>query len=51
MLFRSWANKITAKVNKLISVNFELEMLYDKDLSEDTQTRESLSVGIAFLSL
>ncbi len=46
-----WANKITAKVNKLISVNFELEMLYDKDLSEDTQTRESLSVGIAFLSL
>lgn len=46
-----WENKITAKVNKLISVNFELDLLYDKDQSEDRQMRESLSVGIAFLSL
>lgn len=46
-----WANKITAKVNKLINVNFEYELLYDTDLSLDTQTREGLSVGISFLSL
>lgn len=46
-----WENKVTAKVNKIISVNFELELLYDKDLSEDTQTRQGLTVGIAFLSL
>lgn len=46
-----WENKIAAKVNRIISVNFELEMLYDKDLSESAQTRESLSVGITFLSL
>jgi hypothetical protein len=46
-----WENKITAKVNKIVSVNFELELLYDKDLSEDTQTREGLSVGITFLTL
>lgn len=46
-----WENKIAAKVNKTISVNFELEMLYDKDLSESYQLRETLSVGITFLSL
>jgi hypothetical protein len=46
-----WANKITAKVNKLISANFEYEMLYDSDLSLDAQTREGLSIGISFLSL
>jgi hypothetical protein len=46
-----WTNQITAKVNTLISVNFEYEMLYDKDLSEDTQTREGLGIGISFLKL
>jgi hypothetical protein len=46
-----WANQITAKVNTLISVNFEYELLYDKDLSESYQTREGLSVGVSFLKL
>jgi hypothetical protein len=46
-----WANKITAKVNRLVSANFEYETLYDKDLSLDAQTRESLAIGISFLSL
>lgn len=46
-----WSNHITAKVNSLISVNFEYELLYDKDLSEDTQTREGLGIGISFLKL
>jgi hypothetical protein len=46
-----WENKLAAKVNRIISVNFELEMLYDNDLSESAQTRESLSVGITFISL
>jgi hypothetical protein len=46
-----WSNQIAAKVNSLISVNFEYEMLYDKDLSESYQTREGLSVGISFLKL
>ncbi|MDQ3003355.1 MAG: DUF3078 domain-containing protein [Fibrobacterota bacterium] len=46
-----WANKITAKVNKLVSVNFEYERLYDLDLSESVQMREGLNVGISFLSL
>ncbi len=46
-----WDNRLTAKVNKWVNVNFALEYLYDKDLSEDTQMRESLSVGLSFLSL
>lgn len=46
-----WANQITAKVNSLISVNFEYELLYDKDLSKSRQTREGLGVGISFLKI
>ncbi len=46
-----WANKITAKVNKYVNVNAEYEVLYDTDLSLDTQTREGLAIGISFLSL
>jgi hypothetical protein len=46
-----WASQITAKVNSLVNVNFEYELLYDKDLSESYQTREGLSVGISFLNL
>ncbi|MEO7427378.1 MAG: DUF3078 domain-containing protein [Fibrobacteria bacterium] len=46
-----WANRITAKVNKWVNVNAEYEVLYDSDLSLDTQTREGLAIGISFLSL
>lgn len=46
-----WENKLTAKVNKLISLNLELELLYDKDLSETRQLRENVAVGITFLTL
>ena len=46
-----WANRVTAKVNKWVNANFEYELLYDKDLSESSQTREGLSIGISFLSL
>lgn len=46
-----WANKVTAKVNKWVNANFEYEVLYDSDLSLDTQTREGLSIGISFLSI
>ena len=46
-----WANQVTAKVNSFINVNFDYEMLYDKDLSESYQTREGLSIGISILKL
>jgi Protein of unknown function (DUF3078) len=46
-----WENQITAKVNKYVSTNFGLDMLYDYDLSESYQLKQSLSIGISFLSL
>jgi len=46
-----WENHITAKINKFVNTNFALEYLYDKDLSEDVQMREGLSIGISFLQL
>lgn len=46
-----WTNQITAKVNTFISVNFEYEALYDRDLDKSTQQRQGLNIGISFLSL
>jgi hypothetical protein len=46
-----WENLVTAKVNKFISVNLGFDALYDKDLSESGQYKQSLAVGISFLSL
>jgi len=44
-------NLVTAKVNKFISVNLGFDVLYDLDVSVDRQIKESLAIGISFLSL
>lgn len=52
-----WENKISAKVNKYVSVNLEYDMVYDRDQSVaagmpiEPQSRESLAIGITFLTL
>ena len=46
-----WENTVTAKVNKYINANFGLSVLYDKDLSDSRQIKESLAIGISFLSI
>lgn len=46
-----WENRLTAKINKWVNVNFEYTHLYDLDLSDSYQSRKALSVGISFLSL
>lgn len=52
-----WENRISAKVNKYISVNLEYDMVYDRDQSVAAgmeigpQTRESFALGITFLTL
>jgi hypothetical protein len=46
-----WENVLTAKVNTYINVNFGFDMLYDMDLSDSRQIKESLAVGISFLSI
>jgi hypothetical protein len=46
-----WENQVTAKVNSFVSANFGLDLLYDKDLSTSRQLRQSLAIGISFLSI
>jgi hypothetical protein len=46
-----WENALTAKVNRYISANAALDVLYDRDISTRYQLRQSLSIGISFLTL
>jgi len=46
-----WENQVTAKINSFVSVNAALDVLYDKDVSVTRQIRQSLAVGISFLSI
>lgn len=46
-----WENQLTAKVNSFISVNGGLEVWYDKDVSTRRQIRQTLAVGISFLTI
>jgi hypothetical protein len=46
-----WENALTAKVNRYVSANAALDALYDHDVSTRRQIRQSLSIGISFLTL
>lgn len=46
-----WENALTAKVNRWVSANAALDVLYDRDVSARRQIRQSLSIGISFLAL
>ncbi len=46
-----WENQVSAKVNSFVSANAALDVLYDKDLSTRRQVRQSVAVGISFLSI
>jgi hypothetical protein len=46
-----WENQVTAKVNSFVSANAALDVLYDKDVSTRRQIRQSLAIGISFLSI
>ncbi|MGA2297123.1 MAG: DUF3078 domain-containing protein [FCB group bacterium] len=43
-----WDNTITAKITKLLNVNFNLLVIYEKQQSLRTQVKEALQVGIAY---
>lgn len=45
----NWANLVTMKVNNWLNVNFEFVTLYDRDVSNELQLREVLSVGVLFV--
>jgi Protein of unknown function (DUF3078) len=46
-----WDNVITANVNSLINVNFNYQLIYQKDQSLATQTKEGLQVGMTYTIL
>ena len=41
-----WENAVHMKVNSWLATNFEVDLLYDRDVSTDVQVREAFSVGI-----
>lgn len=41
-----WENLIVMQVNRFLSVNFEFVTLYDRDISNEVQLKEVLSLGV-----
>ncbi len=46
-----WENDLTFKLTKLVNVNFEFDLLYDRDISTRRQIRQVLSVGFTYTFL
>ena len=46
-----WDNTITAKVNSWLNVNFTYLLVYEKDQSVKTQTKQTLQIGIVYTIL
>ncbi len=46
-----WENLILMQINEYLSVNFEFVTLFDKDLSDDAQFKEVLSLAVALTLL
>ena len=46
-----WDNTITAKVNSWLNVNFTYLLIYEKDQSVKTQTKQTLQIGIVYTIL
>lgn len=43
-----WENVVNMKVNSWLQVNFEWSVLFDKDVSDQAQLKEVLSVGLSY---
>ena len=41
-------NRLTMKVNPILNVTVDAAALFDRDVSDEVQLRESLAVGLAF---
>lgn len=44
-----WENLVAMKVNSWLGVNFEVVMLYDRDISDALQVKEVMSVGFSYV--
>jgi hypothetical protein len=45
----NWDNIITAKINDYFNVNFQLNVIYQKDQSLKTQLKEALQIGFSYV--
>lgn len=45
----NWDNIITAKINDYFNVNFQLNVVYQKDQSLKTQLKEALQIGFSYV--
>lgn len=46
-----WENALKMKVNSWLTTNFEVDLLYDRDVSTELQVKEVLSLGISIVML
>ncbi len=44
----SWDNLLASQITKYISVNFNLKLFYDRDISKKRQLQEVLAVGLTY---
>lgn len=46
-----WENDLVLKVTKYINVNIDVDILYDKDIFDKRQARQSMAVGLTYTFL
>jgi hypothetical protein len=44
----NWDNLLTAKIEEYLSVNLNVRIFYDRDISTSRQIKESLAIGLAY---
>lgn len=44
----NWRNELSAELIKYVTLNFALELLYDKDIRDVLQTKQVLGIGLRF---
>ena len=44
----NWDNVLTAKISKYINLNFNIKLLYDKDVSAKRQLNQALAIGFSY---
>ena len=44
----NWENIVSAQVTKIITVNLNTQLLYDKEISKKGRFKETVAIGIVF---
>jgi len=46
-----WENSVTFKISEIFNVRVDADLLYDKDISDKKQIKQTLSIGLAYTFL